>query len=114
MLSAMRADLFCTGGRPLAAYAEIYGLRGEARGRARYRLEYTFAPLRGLPQRLLGGGHEVRFAFTREARVRGVVPERLVLEAGRLPPGRYRVSIAVTDLATDVKTTAVALDIAVR
>lgn len=114
MLAAMPADLVYPGGRPLAAYAEIYGLRGDASGRARYRVEYTFAPLRGLPQRLLGGGHEVRLAFTREAPVRGVVPERLVLEAGRLPPGRYRVSIAVTDLATDVKTTAVALDIAVR
>ena len=56
----------------------------------------------------------MRLAFTREAPARGVVPERLVLEAARLPPGRYRVSIAVTDLATDVKTTAIALDIAVR
>jgi len=114
MLAAMPADLVYPAGRPLAAYAEIYGLRGDASGRARYRVEYTFAPLRALPQRLLGGGREVRLAFTREAPARGVVPERLVLEAARLPPGRYRVSIAVTDLATDVKTTAIALDIAVR
>ncbi len=114
MLAAMPADLVYPTGRPLAAYAEIYGLHADASGRARYRVEYTFAPLRALPQRILGGGHEVRLAFTREAPVRGLVPERLVLEAGRLPPGHYRVSIAVTDLATDVKTTAVALDIAVR
>ena len=114
MLAAMPADLTYAAGRPLAAYAEIYGLRGDGTGRARYRVAYTFAPLRSLPQRLLGGGREVRLEFTREGPASNVVPERLVLEAGRLPPGRYRVSIAVTDLATDVKTTAVALDIAVR
>jgi len=114
MLAAMPADLVYPAGRPLAAYAEIYGLRGDATGRARYRVEYTFAPLRALPRRLLGGSHEVRLAFTREAPARGVMPERLVLEAGRLEPGRYRVSVAVTDLATDVKTTTVALDIAVH
>src|SRR3989454_890185 len=114
MLAAMPADLVYPGGRPLAAYAEIYGFRGGAGGPARYRVEYTFAPLRGLPQRLLGGGHEVRLAFTREGPVRGAVPRRPPLRTRRPPPGRYRVSIAVTDLATDVKTTAVALDIAVR
>ena len=113
-LAAMPADLTYPSGRPLAAYAEVYGLSRDSDGRARYRVRYSFAPLRSFPARMLGRGAPVVFAFDRASEWRGTTPERLVIEPGRLPPGRYRVTLAVTDLATNVKSESVALDITIR
>jgi hypothetical protein len=113
-LATMPADLVYPAGRSLATYAEIYGLLGDPSGVAHYRIEYTFAPARSFAGRLLHGSRPVVLEFTREAPALRVVPERLVLEPGRLTPGRYRVSLAVTDLGTDVKSAPVALEITVR
>ena len=54
------------------------------------------------------------FEFDRESEWRGTMPERLVIEPGRVPPGRYRVTLSVTDLPTNVKSATVALDITIR
>jgi hypothetical protein len=54
------------------------------------------------------------FEFTREAPARGTMPERIVIEPGRVPAGRYRVTLAVTDLAANVKSQTVALEITIR
>ena len=54
------------------------------------------------------------FEFTREAPARGMRPERIVIEPGRVPPGRYRVTLAVTDLGPNVKSQTVALEITIR
>ena len=113
-LRAMPADLAYSAGTPLAAYLEIYGLATDASTRARYHVRYTFAPTRSALARFLGAGvRPVVFEFDR------VTPsdratEQLVIEPGRLPPGRYRVTVAVTDLTRNVKSEAVALDIAIR
>jgi GWxTD domain-containing protein len=113
-LRGMPADLVFPAGRSLAAYTEIYGLSADAQGRARYMVRYTFAPARSFPARLLGGGSPVEFEFTREAPARGMMPERIVLEPGRVPPGRYRVTLAVTDLAPNVKSQTAVLEITIR
>src|SRR6266550_2942987 len=91
-LAAMPADLTYRSGTPLCTYAEVYGVHGDSLGRARYRVRYSFAPVRG--------GGAVVLEFTRETPARPVVAEQLVIEAGRVRSGRYRVSMAVTDLAT--------------
>jgi hypothetical protein len=67
-----------------------------------------------LPGRLLRGGDAVVFEFTRERPARAVLPEALEIEPGRLAPGRYRVSLAVTDLRRNVKSETVAIVIRVR
>ncbi len=91
-LAAMPADLTYRSGTPLVAYAEVYGVQGDSLGRARYWVRYSFAPVRG--------GGAVVLEFTRETPARPVVVEQLVIEAGRVRSGRYRVAMAVTDLAT--------------
>ena len=113
-LTRMPADLVFPAGAPLATYAEVYGLRADAAGRAHYRVRYSFTPVRSLVGRLLGGTAPVVFEFEREGETRRIVPERLVIEPGRVPPGRYRVSLAVTDLRRNVKSESVALEITIR
>jgi len=104
-LAGMPAELSYHAGAPLVAYAEVYGLRGDSLGRARYQVRYTFAPARG-------GG--VVLEFTRETSARPVVAEQLVIEAGRVRSGRYRVSMAVTDLATGATAETRGTEITVR
>jgi tetratricopeptide (TPR) repeat protein len=115
-LDRMPPNLAYPAGRPLAAYAEIYGLRADSAGggRARYTVRYRFAPIRSLPGRLLGGASPVTFEFTREAPAAGVIAERIVIEPGRVPSGRYRVTLAVTDLAANVKSQTTAIEVTIR
>ena len=114
ILGAMPGDLSFPAGQPLAAYAEIYGMSGDAQGVARYAVRYTFAPERGLSGRLLHNTDAVVFEFTREQPARAFLPEQLEIEPGRLAPGRYRVTLAVTDLRRNVKSETVAIVIQVR
>ena len=113
MLERMPPDLRYPAGRSLAGYAEIYGLTPGQDGVARYTVRYTFAPERGLPARILGRDQPVVFEFTRALPAEVAVPERLIIEPGRLPPGRYRVTLAVTDLLRNVKSETVALVVTV-
>ena len=113
-LAAMPGDLAYAAGAPLAAYAEIYGLAADAAGRARFRVRYTFAPVQGLLARVFSSVGTTTFEFDRETDARGTVTEGLVLAPGRIPPGRYRVGLAVTDLATDVKSETATVEVTVR
>jgi hypothetical protein len=113
-LEGMAADLVYPAGRSLAAYAEVYGLTRDGRDRASYRVRYSFTPLRSIVARVLGGGSPVVFEFERQSGWHGTIPERLVIEPGRLPRGRYRVTLAVTDLPSNVKSETVAVEITIR
>jgi hypothetical protein len=112
-LASMPADLHYAAGAPLGAYVEIYGL-GTGQGTTRYRARYTFAPDRSAVGRLLRGTAALSFEFERRAPAGAVVTERLLLEPGRVPPGRYRVTLAVTDLERNVKSETVALVVTLR
>ena len=112
-LAAMPADLAFARGGALGAYAEIYGL-SVVDDVARYRARYTFAPVRSLLGRLVLGRDPVSFEFERLALAGATVVERLQLEPGRVPPGRYRVTLEVTDVATNVKSETVALVVTLR
>jgi hypothetical protein len=65
-------------------------------------------------RRLVGGASSIVFEFDRDVEWHGATPERLIIEPGRLPPGRYRVTFSVTDVPANVKSQTVALEIAVR
>lgn len=112
-LQRMPADLVYRAGTPLAAYVEIYGLTADRSGRTHYRLGYSFAPLRSFPARLFARGHPVVFEFDREGESSSAI-EQLIIEPGRLPAGRYRVTLSVTDLTRNVKSESVALEIDIR
>jgi len=113
-LRGMPADLSFHSATPLAAYVEIYGLGLDGGNRSRYQVRYSFAPLRSTFARLFGGSaRPVVFEFERGAQF-STAQERLVIEPDKLPPGRYRVSVAVTDLTRNVKSESVALDITIR
>ena len=114
MLSGMPADLAYSGVRALAAYTEVYGLARDQDGTSRYTARYTFAPERGLAARILGRSPPVVFEFDRSMSAAPVIPERLVIEPGQLAPGRYRVTLVVTDLERNVKSETVALAVTVR
>jgi hypothetical protein len=114
-LRGMPADLVYPAGAPLAAYLEVYGLATDRDGRSQYRARYTFASARSAVGRLLGGGRPVVFEFDRDiAGGGGAAAERLVITPGELPAGRYRVTVALTDLRRNVKSESVALDITVH
>ena len=112
-LRGMPADLTYPAGSPLASYVEIYGLAIDQNGRSQYHVRYTFEPVRSAVARLLGGPRSVVFEFDRGA-AGSLARERLVIEPDRLPGGRYRVTLAVTDLARNVKSESAALEIEIR
>ena len=112
-LRGMPADLVYRAGAPLAAYLEVYGLSADPSGRSQYRVRYEFAPVRSLPARLLTHWRPVVFEFDRGAFATPAL-EQLVIEADRVPPGRYRVTVVVTDLQRNVKSTSAALDVTIR
>jgi len=114
MLSGMPADLAYSGVHALAAYTEIYGLARDRSGISQYMARYAFAPERGLPARLLGKDQPVVFEFNRAVPAGAVTPERLVIEPGLLLPGRYRVTLVVTDILRNVKSQTVTLSVTVR
>lgn len=113
-LRAMPASLTYKVGTPVTAYAEIYGLRANGAGISRYQVEYTFARTRSLLGTLINGRSPITFTFTREGPAEGVQAERLTIEPGRLPAGSYRVTLTVTDLATQQRTRSVAIDVDIR
>ena len=112
-LRDMPADLVYPVDTPLAAYVEVYGLTADQGGRSQYRVRYEFEPVRSLPARLLSGGRPVVFEFDRSAGAT-LVAERLVLEPGKVPAGRYRVTVVVTDLQRNVKSKSAVLDVTIR
>ena len=114
LLAGMPADLTFPGGAPLAAYAEIHGLRADSLGLVRYRVRYAFTPRRGALARLFAAGAPVVLEFEREARGTAVVREQIVIAPTRLARGRYRVTLSVTDLTHNVKTETVAIDVRLR
>jgi len=112
-LMAMPADLVYPAGAPLSAYVEVYGLTADQSGRSQYRVRYAFAPVRSLPVRLVRGTRPVVFEFDRSAFARPAA-EQLVIEPGKLPAGRYRVTVVVTDLQRNVKSASAAIDVTIR
>ncbi len=77
--------------QPLRVYAEVYGL-AILDGRSRYEAEYRFEPAgRG------AGGRRTAVRFHREQPAQSVTIESLVVDPGRLPPGRYRLWLEVRD-----------------
>lgn len=112
-LRGMPADLAYPAGTPLAAYLEVYGLTADRSGRSQYRVRYEFAPVRSLAARLFQGARPVVFEFDRSVAM-SAVAERLVIEPDRLPMGRYRVTVVVTDLQRNVKSESAALEVTIR
>jgi hypothetical protein len=113
LLAAMPPDLAFATGVALGAYTEVYGLT-VMDGAVRYRARYTFEPERSFVGRLVRGRSPVSFEFERRAAGAETVVERLLLEPGRVPAGRYRVTLAVTDLATNVKSESAVLVVTLR
>ena len=92
-------------GAPVTLYAEVYDLPDE-RGMARYDVTYAFDPL--------GQERRVTLSFPRVQAARPVVIERLTVQPGLVPPGRYRVTLLVRDRVLGLTARAVALDVDLR
>jgi tetratricopeptide (TPR) repeat protein len=106
MARAMPASLVIERrGRPLTLYAELYDLP-DRRGTAEYDVVYTFEPV--------GRGSPVSFSFSRTVPATSTTLERLVVQPGQVPPGRYRVTLAVRDRILGLRAGAVSLDVTLR
>lgn len=112
-LHRMPVDLVYPAGTPLASYVEIYGLTTGRTGRSHYQLRYSFAPVQSFLGRMFSNARTVVFEFDRETES-STAFERLIIEPDRLPAGRYRVTLSVTDRTRNVKSESVALDIEIR
>jgi hypothetical protein len=103
MARLMPADrVIVRDGQPLTLYAEVYDLPDQ-RGMARYDVTYAFEPL--------GQERRVTFSFPRTQVAEPAVVERLVVQPGLVPPGRYRLTLLVRDRILGLTSRAVALDI---
>ena len=112
-LAGMPVDLVYSAGTPLASYVEIYGLTPDRSGRSRYHVRYSFEPVRSLVGKLFSRARTVVFEFDRETES-STSFERLIIQPDRLPAGRYRVTLSVTDRTRNVKSESVALEIEIR
>jgi len=112
-LRGMPVDLTYRAGTPLASYVEIYGLTPDQDGRSQYHVRYAFEPMRSLVGKLFTSTRRVVFEFDRETES-STTFERLIVEPDRLPAGRYRVTVSVTDRTRNVKSESVALEIEIR
>jgi tetratricopeptide (TPR) repeat protein len=103
MARRMPADRrFALSGRPLTLYAEVYDLP-DRDGMADYQVDYTFAPVTA--------GSGVTFSFTRVVPSATRVIERLVVQPGEVPAGRYRVTLTVKDRVLGLRARSVILDL---
>jgi tetratricopeptide (TPR) repeat protein len=105
MVAAAPARLRVARDRPLRVYAEVYGLATVA-GRSRYDAEYRFEPV---GERSAARRTVVR--FRREQPARSITIESLVVDPGRLAPGRYRVWIQVRDATLGRRAASASLEI---
>lgn len=106
MARLMPADrVIVRDGAPLTLYAEIYDLPDE-RGLARYEVTYAFDPL--------GQERRVTFSFPRVRAAQPAVVERLTVQPGLVPPGRYRVTLVVRDRILGLTARGTALDVDLR
>jgi len=87
--AAMPPDRQFPAGASLALYSEVYGLSVDRDGRSRYGVTYAFEPS--------SGGRLLSLSFSRVVSGADVVPERVVIQPDRLPPGRYRLRVTVED-----------------
>lgn len=86
---AMPGDRRFRAGGPLALYAEVYGLSADRDGMSRFQVQYAFEPE--------DGGKLVSLSYDRAVRASDVTLERVVVQPGRIPPGRYRLRLTVWD-----------------
>lgn len=86
---AMPGDRRFSRHEPLALYAEIYGLSADRADMSRFQVQYAFLPE--------DGGDMVSLSFNRTVRASPVTPERVIVQPGRIPPGRYRLRLTVWD-----------------
>ena len=114
MERAAPAQLRLPADRPLRFYAEVYGLAARD-GVSRYDAAYVFERLGGRGVLgLRGVPHPTSFAFQREQPVRRVTVESLVIDPGRLPPGRYRLHLEVRDAVADARAVSATLEFELR
>jgi hypothetical protein len=113
MAAAAPGDLRLPIDRPLRVYAEVYGLT-DARGVSRYDVEYSVESIGvGAPLRA-GAPRRTSFRFRREQPARSVIVESLVIDPGRLPGGRYRLRLVVSDALSNARSASAPLEFELR
>jgi tetratricopeptide (TPR) repeat protein len=108
IVAAAPARLRLSRDRPLRVYAEVYGLAAVS-GRSRYEAEYRFEPV---SRRAAARRTTVR--FHREQPAQSVTIESLVVDPGRLAPGRYQLWVQVRDATVGLRAASARLEFELR
>ncbi len=87
-------------------YVEIYNLTADNDGNGHYSIDYVFMPE--------DNSSPVTFSFEKTTPLEGVVPDRLVVQPGRLRPGVYRVIFRVRDLSNNREALQTRVDVRFR
>lgn len=113
MAAAAPASLRLPPDQPLRVYAEVYGLATES-GVSRYDVEYAVERIGAGVLSLPGGQSRTSFRFRREQPARSVTIESLLVDPGRLPRGRYRLRLIVTDALGGARSASAPLEFELR
>lgn len=97
---------------PLRVYTELYNM-GRIDSVARYVAEYRFERLDGFVFRP-GRQRSTTVTFTREVPFASRIIESLVIDPGRLPPGRYRLVLEVNDQVRGVSASSALIEFRLR
>jgi hypothetical protein len=98
---------------PLRLYAEVYGLAVED-GRSRYDAAYRFERAGGRAGRPAAAEQITTVRFRRDQPARSVSIEFLVIDPGRLAPGRYRLQLWVRDAIARRRAASTSLEFELR
>lgn len=112
MAAAAPHKLELRAAQPVRVYAELYDL-GRRDGLSRWRAEYRFERLDG-PVAREGGERSLSIAFEREQPYGPRIVESLVIDAGRLPRGRYRLYLEVVDQVLGVQASSAFIEFRLR
>jgi tetratricopeptide (TPR) repeat protein len=113
MAAAAPGNLRLPQDRPLRVYAEIYGLAVDG-GVSRYDVEYAVERIGVGAPSPARGPRRTSFRFRREQPARSVTVESLVVDPGRLPRGRYRLLLVVTDALANARSASAPLEFELR
>jgi len=113
MAAAARGDLRLRRAGPLRLYAEVYGLAAED-GRSRYDAEYLFERAGPQAGQRTAAEQLTTVRFRRDQRAEGAVVESLVIDPGRLAPGRYLLRLRVRDAIARGRAASTSLEFELR
>jgi tetratricopeptide (TPR) repeat protein len=113
MAAAAPGDLRLPRDRPLRVYAEVYGLATRS-GFSHFDVEYAVERLGPDDPTARAPARRTSFRFRRERPAQSLTIESLVIDPGRLPGGRYRLRLLVSDALAGARSASAPIEFELR